>query len=76
MHCREGSSLDGRRSGGRVSDRSPHVCPVRFRNTLTHQPAVDDFDAYARYVTTDVFVLSHLGASVFGPRWPSWARWR
>jgi hypothetical protein len=34
--------------------------------TLTHQPAVDDFDAYARYVTTGVFLLSHLGASVFG----------
>ena len=35
-------------------------------STLTHQPAVEDFDAYARYVTTDVFLLSHLGASVFG----------
>ncbi|MGK5683185.1 hypothetical protein [Actinoplanes sp. URMC 104] len=34
--------------------------------TLTHQPPVDDFDAYARYVTTDVFLLSHLGGSVFG----------
>jgi hypothetical protein len=35
-------------------------------STLTHQPSVDDFDAYARYVTTDVFLISHLGASVFG----------
>jgi hypothetical protein len=35
-------------------------------STLTHQPPVDDFDAYARYVTSDVFLLSHLGASVLG----------
>ncbi|MCY1145624.1 hypothetical protein OWR29_47125 [Actinoplanes sp. Pm04-4] len=35
-------------------------------STLTHQPSVDDFDAYARYVTSDTFLLSHLGASVFG----------
>jgi hypothetical protein len=35
-------------------------------STLTHQPSVDDFDAYARYVTTDVFLISHLGASIFG----------
>jgi hypothetical protein len=35
-------------------------------STLTHQPSVDDFDAYARYVTTDVFLISHLGASILG----------
>jgi hypothetical protein len=35
-------------------------------STLTHQPPVEQFDAYARYVTTDVFLVSHLGASVFG----------
>jgi uncharacterized membrane protein YhaH (DUF805 family) len=35
-------------------------------STLTHQPPVSDFDAYARYVTTDVFLISHLGASIFG----------
>lgn len=35
-------------------------------STVTHQPPVSDFDAYARYVTTDVFLLSHLGASIFG----------
>jgi hypothetical protein len=35
-------------------------------STLTHQPPIDDFDAYARYVTTDVFLVSHLGASIFG----------
>ncbi|WP_433729771.1 hypothetical protein ACQP2Y_18315 [Actinoplanes sp. CA-051413] len=35
-------------------------------STVTHQPSVDDFDAYARYVTTDVFLVSHLGASVLG----------
>ena len=34
--------------------------------TLTHQPPVDDFDAYARYITTDVFLVSHLGASILG----------
>jgi hypothetical protein len=35
-------------------------------STLTHQPPVADFNAYARFVTTDVFLISHLGASVFG----------
>ena len=35
-------------------------------STITHQPSVDDFDAYARYITTDVFLVSHLGASIFG----------
>ena len=35
-------------------------------STLTHQPSVDDFDAYARYITTDVFLVSHLGASILG----------
>jgi len=35
-------------------------------STLTHQPPVDDFDAYSHYITTDVFLLSHLGASIFG----------
>ena len=33
---------------------------------MTHQPSVGDFDAYARYVTTDVFLVSHLDASIFG----------
>src|SRR3954452_5703206 len=33
-------------------------------STLTHQPSVDDFDAYARYVTTDIFLASHLTASI------------
>jgi hypothetical protein len=35
-------------------------------STLTHQPPVADFDAYARYVTTEVFLVSHLGASILG----------
>jgi hypothetical protein len=35
-------------------------------STLTHQPPVEEFDAYARYITTDVFLVSHLGASIFG----------
>ncbi|MGY1604426.1 hypothetical protein [Geodermatophilus sp. SYSU D00815] len=35
-------------------------------STLTHQPPVGDFDAYARYTTTGVFLLSHLGASILG----------
>lgn len=35
-------------------------------STLTHQPPVEDFDAYARYITTDQFLVSHLGASIFG----------
>jgi hypothetical protein len=35
-------------------------------STLTHQPPVSDFDAYARYVSTDTFLVGHLGASVGG----------
>ena len=35
-------------------------------STLTHQPSVTDFDAYARYVTTDVFLISHFVASIGG----------
>ena len=35
-------------------------------STLTHQPAVEHFDEYARYVTTDVFLVSHLAASILG----------
>src|SRR4029453_18517337 len=35
-------------------------------STITHQPSVDDFDAYSRYITTDIFLVSHLGASIFG----------
>jgi hypothetical protein len=35
-------------------------------STLTHQPPVADFEAYARYVTTEVFLVSHLGASILG----------
>ena len=35
-------------------------------STLTHQPPITDFDAYARYVSTDVFLLSHLVASIGG----------
>jgi hypothetical protein len=35
-------------------------------STLTHQPPVADFDAYARYVTTEVFLVSHLAASILG----------
>jgi hypothetical protein len=34
--------------------------------TLTHQPPVDEFDAYARYVTTDRFLAGHIGGSVGG----------
>lgn len=35
-------------------------------STLTHQPPITDFDAYARYISTDVFLLSHLVASIGG----------
>jgi hypothetical protein len=35
-------------------------------STLTHQPPVEEFDDYARYITTDAFLVSHLGASIFG----------
>lgn len=36
-------------------------------STLTHQPDYDtDFPGYAEYVTTDRFLVSHLGASIAG----------
>jgi hypothetical protein len=36
-------------------------------STLTHQPDPDtDFAAYARYVTTPVFLVGHLGGSIVG----------
>lgn len=36
-------------------------------STLTHQPDYDtDFQSYAEYVTTDRFLVSHLGASIAG----------
>ena len=35
-------------------------------STLSHQPPISDFDAYARYITTGVFLASHLGASILG----------
>ena len=38
-----------------------------FLGTLTHQPSYQtDFPAYARYVTTTEFLISHLVASIFG----------
>ena len=36
-------------------------------STLTHEPDhAEDFEAWSRYVTTDIFVVSHLGASILG----------
>ena len=36
-------------------------------SALTHQPDYDtDFQSYAEYVTTDRFLVSHLGASIVG----------
>jgi hypothetical protein len=36
-------------------------------STLTHQPSYStDFPAYARYITTTPFLVSHLGASIVG----------
>jgi hypothetical protein len=36
-------------------------------STLTHEPDhAEDFEAWSRYVTTDVFVVSHVGASIVG----------
>lgn len=38
-----------------------------FLGTLTHQPSYQtDFPAYARYITTTEFLISHLVASIFG----------
>jgi hypothetical protein len=36
-------------------------------STLTHEPDhAEDFEAWSRFVTTDVFVVSHVGASILG----------
>jgi hypothetical protein len=36
-------------------------------STLTHEPDhAEDFEAWSRYVTTDIFVVSHLVASILG----------
>ena len=36
-------------------------------HALTHEPDhAKDFEAWSRYVTTDVFVVSHVGASILG----------
>ena len=36
-------------------------------STLTHEPDhSEDFAAWSRYVTTDVFVISHVGLSILG----------
>ena len=32
--------------------------------TLTHQPPIEDFDAYARYITTDVFLIVPSGRAL------------
>lgn len=35
--------------------------------TITHQPDYEtDFEGYAEYITTDQFLVSHLGASIVG----------
>jgi len=41
--------------------------------TFLRQPPVEEFDDYARDITTNVFIVGHLGASVFGaaPAGPS-----
>ena len=56
---------------GRYARRGLWALPVwaalLLAGTLTHQPdARTDFPAYARYITTDSFLLSHLGASILG----------
>src|ERR687895_1168855 len=36
-------------------------------STLTHEPDhTEDFEAWSRYVTTDIFVVSHVVASILG----------
>src|SRR5687768_9192110 len=38
-----------------------------FLATLTHQPdPATEFEAYARYITTDRFLVSHVAASIVG----------
>ena len=40
-------------------------------STLTHQPPVDDFDAYARYVATDIFLAATWAPASSAPAWRS-----
>ena len=43
-------------------------------STLTHEPDhTEDFAAWSRYVTTDVFVVSHVVGSILGAE--AWAWW-
>jgi hypothetical protein len=44
----------------------PVWAALLFYGTLTHQPSTSDFPAYARYVTTPEFLVSHLVASILG----------
>jgi hypothetical protein len=50
----------------RAGLRAPAYRLLLGLSTWTHQPGINDFDAYVRYITTDVFLISHLGASILG----------
>jgi len=64
------STIDAWPAGHRAARAGLWLLPVYAvllaLGNLTHQPPISDFDAYARYVTTDIFLVSHLGASIFG----------
>lgn len=56
-----------RRDAGSLAWLLPVHAALLAATTLTHQPdPATDFDAYARYVTTDHFLVSHLFGSILG----------
>lgn len=66
----EGSGSDGA-TAERFAAGSLWLLPVfgllLALSTLTHEPdRATDFEGYARYVTTDVFVVSHIVGSIVG----------
>jgi hypothetical protein len=64
-------SAQGTESAVRLAALAVWLLPVYALllalSTLTHEPDhAEDFEAWSRYVTTDLFVVTHVGASIFG----------
>lgn len=69
----DGTALAAQRAAGTLGAARvglwllPVYAALLALSTLTHQPdARSDFPAYARYVTTDLFLASHLVGSIVG----------
>ena len=65
------SSSRGTDTDGRLAALGLWLLPVYALllalSTLTHEPDhAEDFEAWSRFVTTDRFLVSHLGASILG----------